>query len=247
MRMATGAAKPRGAGVGRVGPRAFAGGAGRRCASGSSCEQSGQERILLAHGVVGHDGDFAVAGCGHESDDSATLEEAEDALARATHEGLDLVLRGRWRWVEHPALAVAVGRVHAIQENRVQMRIEPQITVCALDDGHGAGLAGRQAAVDVSPSVPGRHGVREDAHHLTEQFAVERKREAQRKGHGQHELSQRHVGQNVIREVESPLVHPPAETTWARGSGLARERDNIVLVAGLAEEVGETSSQDPTT
>jgi hypothetical protein len=33
------------------------------------------------------------------------------------------------------------------------MRIEPQITVCALDHCHGAGFAGRQAAVDVSGSV----------------------------------------------------------------------------------------------
>jgi len=123
MRMATGAAKPRGAGAGRVGPSAFVGGAGWSRASSSSREQPGQERILLAHGFVGHDGDFAVAGCGHESDDSTTLEEAEDALARATHEGLDLVLRGRGRWVEHLALAVAVRRVHTVEKDGVQMRV----------------------------------------------------------------------------------------------------------------------------
>jgi hypothetical protein len=127
------------------------------------------------------------------------------------------------------------------------MRIEPQVTVGALDDCHGAGLAGRQAAVDVPPPIPPRHGVREDAHYLTEQFPVEGERESQGKRHGDHKLSQRHVGQNVIREVESPLVHPPAETTWARGSGLARERDNVVLMAGLAEKVGETSRQDAAT
>jgi hypothetical protein len=100
-------------------------------------------------------------------------------LARP-HEGLDLVLRGRGRGVEHLALAVAVRRVHTVQENGVQMRVEPQVTVGALNDGHGAGLAGRQAAVNVAAPIPPCHGVREDAHHLTEQFPVEGEREAQR-------------------------------------------------------------------
>jgi hypothetical protein len=47
---------------------AFVGWTGWRCAAGSSREQSGQERILLAHRFVGNDGDLAVAWSGHEGD-----------------------------------------------------------------------------------------------------------------------------------------------------------------------------------
>lgn len=65
--------------------------------------------ILLAHGLVGLDGDFTIAWGGDQGDDAAALEEVEDALARPGHESLDLLLRGRG--VEHLALALA-GAVH---------------------------------------------------------------------------------------------------------------------------------------
>jgi hypothetical protein len=66
----------------------------------------------------------------------------------------------------------------------VKMRVESEVTVRALDDGHGAGLAGRQAMVEMPSLVPGGHRVRENTHHLTEQFPVEGERKAQGKGHG---------------------------------------------------------------
>jgi hypothetical protein len=114
MRTATGAAKPRGAGVGRVGPSALVGGTSGWCSGRGGGQQLGQERILLAHGLVADDGHFAIAWRGDEGDDPSALKEAQDTLAGTTNDGLDLLLRGRWRWVEHPALAIAVGRVHAI-------------------------------------------------------------------------------------------------------------------------------------
>jgi hypothetical protein len=81
---------------------------------------------------------------------------------------------------------------------------------------------------------------------LSQQRSVEREGKSQRKGHRDHELSQGHIGQDVSHQIQSTLVHPPAETTWAHGSGLARERYNMVLVAGLAEQVGKASPQDAT-
>jgi hypothetical protein len=48
----------------------------------------------------------------------------------------------------------------------VQMRVEPQVTVCALNDGHGAGLAGRQAAFNLPLAIPASDRVRENAHYL---------------------------------------------------------------------------------
>jgi hypothetical protein len=58
---ATGAAKPRGAGVGRVGPSALVRGVGGRCSCGGCCQQASQERILFAHGLVGDEGDLTVS------------------------------------------------------------------------------------------------------------------------------------------------------------------------------------------
>src|SRR5450759_2179305 len=130
---------------------ALVGWASGRAAGCGRGKQPGEERILLAHGFVADDGHLAVAGCGHEGDGSAALEEAEDALARVTHDVLDLLLRGRG--VEHLALSLAVGGVDAVEKDGVKMWIQSEIAVCALDDGHGAGLANRQAALGVATAA----------------------------------------------------------------------------------------------
>jgi hypothetical protein len=136
----------------------------------------GQQRIFLAHGLVAHDGHFAIppfgdfgttrapthparcaralARCGLKRDDPTPLKEAQDALARATHDGLDLLLRGRGRRVEHLASAVDIWPIDTVEKNPVKMWIESEVAVGALDDGHGAGFAGRQAAVDMAPPIP---------------------------------------------------------------------------------------------
>jgi len=183
---------------------------------------------------------------GHEGDHSAALEEAEDALAGTTYDGLDLLLRGRGRRVEHVTLAIAVWRVDAVEKSGVKVRVEPEVAVGALDDRHGAGIASRQAAVGVATAVPSSNGVGEDAHHLTQQFSVEREREAQRERHGQHKLSDRHIRQDVVHKVQRPRAHPPAETAWAHRTCLARKRHDMMLAANIAEKVGETSPQDST-
>ena len=126
---------------------------------------------------------------GHEGDDSAALEEAQDALARSLHELLDIFLAGRGRGVEHLALAIGVRRVHTVEKNGVQMWVKSEVTVGALDDCHGAGLARRQAAVDVPAPIPPRYSVREDAHHLPKQRSVEGEGKSQREGHRYDKLS----------------------------------------------------------
>jgi hypothetical protein len=81
---------------------------------------------------------------------------------------------------------------------------------------------------------------------LSEQCSIEREGESQRKGERDHELAQSYIGQEVVHQVACALVHPPAETTGADRSGLARERDKVVLLAGLTEEACEASTQDST-
>jgi len=71
--------------------------AGGRCAGSGRGQQLGQERIFFSHRLVGHDGDFTVARGRHEGDDTAAVEEAENALARVLDDFLDLLLRGPWR------------------------------------------------------------------------------------------------------------------------------------------------------
>jgi hypothetical protein len=146
--------------------------------------------------------------------------------------------------VKHLALAVAVWRVQAVEENGVQMRVEAEVAVGALDDRHGARLASRQATIDMPPPIPPRDCVREDSHYLTEQFPVEREWEAQGERHREHELSQRYIGQDVIHKVQRALVHPSAETTWADGSRFAAEGDDVVFAAGVAVEMREAPRED---
>ena len=80
--------------------------------------------------------------------------EEQDALVRAPHEVLDLVLRRRRRRVEQLALAVAIWGAHTVEKNGVQVGIESQIAACALNDCHGANLTGRQPTLDVPSPVP---------------------------------------------------------------------------------------------
>jgi hypothetical protein len=59
---------------------ALGGGTRGRSPGGGSRKQPRQEWVLLAYRLVAHDGDFAVAWRGHEGDDAAALEKAQDAL-----------------------------------------------------------------------------------------------------------------------------------------------------------------------
>ena len=81
-----------------------------------------QERIFLAHGLVGDDGDLTVAGRGDEGEDPATLEEAEDALTCARDDGKDVLLGKFRRRVEDGRTAVAARGVAAIELEDMKMR-----------------------------------------------------------------------------------------------------------------------------
>jgi hypothetical protein len=150
--------------------------AGRRCSGGGRFQEPGQERVFLAHGLVAHDGDLTVvpqglrdgqptlptprasrspvAGCGHEGDDPATLEEAEDALTRALDDLLDILLRGCGRGMEHLALAVSVWRVNTLEKQAVKVGVAPEVAGGAMNGGDRAALAARKSAVSLALVIP---------------------------------------------------------------------------------------------
>ena len=144
------------------------GGAGGRCSGGGGGQQPGQKRILLTQGFVGDDGDLTVAGCGHEGDDPAALEETEDALAGALDDLLDILLRGSGRGMEHLALAVSVWCVNTSEKQAVKVRVASEVTGCAMNGRDRAALAARKSAVSLALAIPPRHGVGEDAQDLAE-------------------------------------------------------------------------------
>ncbi len=138
----------------------------------------------------------------------------------------------------------AIGRIYAVEKDGVKMWRKAQVAVGTLNDGHRARLASGQAAQGVALAIPRRHRVGEDAHHLAQQLRVERERKAQREGQRKYKLPQRHVGQDMIHQVQGALVHPPAEAARAHGSGLTREGDDVVLAAIIAVQVREAPREN---
>ena len=63
-------------------------------------QQAGQERVFLAQGLVGDDGDLTLAWRGDEGDDPAPLEKAEEAPTRTLDDGKDVLLGKSRRRVE---------------------------------------------------------------------------------------------------------------------------------------------------
>jgi hypothetical protein len=65
---------------------ALVGSAGGRGTGGGGGQEVGQQRVFLVHGLVTDHGHLAMARGGHERDDFAALEKAQDALAGSAHE-----------------------------------------------------------------------------------------------------------------------------------------------------------------
>jgi hypothetical protein len=227
----------------RTGARLCAGRAG-----GRGAEQTRKQWIFVADGVVAYEVQLSVPGRGHEGDDPAPLEEAQDALAGTLDHSLDLVLgRSRGRVKQRDAASIAARAVGAVQEERVEVGVQAQITGRALNDGHGAARSVGQAPPGLARAVPRRHGVGEDSQHRAQDLRVERERKPQRVRQRQHPLADRDVlGEHVIHQVGRSLVHAPAQTAGAKPPALAAEGHQMPLMARVAEEVSKASRQDST-
>lgn len=116
----------------------------------------------------------ALAWRGHEGDDPAARKEAEDSLARARDDLLDILLRGRRRGMEELALAVYGRRVNAVEKQAVEVGRAAQVALGAMNGGDRAALAVGKSAVSLTLAIPPGHGIGEDAQDLAKEFSVER-------------------------------------------------------------------------
>jgi hypothetical protein len=60
-------------------------------------------------------------------------------------------------------LAAGARREHAIEKNRMQVRVEPQVACVLCTDRDGSALSGDNAVLAQRPTLPAEHGVDEDA------------------------------------------------------------------------------------
>ena len=65
-------------------------------------------------------------------------------------------------------LTVRLTKVHAVQEQGMEMRVEAKVGGGPLDDHYRAGLA-----AGMKPAVPGAHRVREKAQHRAQVMGIE--------------------------------------------------------------------------
>jgi hypothetical protein len=150
------------------------------------------------------------------------------------------------RRVEHETLSVPIRRVQSVEEDCVNVRVTAEVAVGALDDGNRAVLAAGNASIRQAHAVVGRHGVDEDAQDLAQEFPVEGQGKSQRERHRDHKLSQGHIGQNVVQQIQGASIHTPAATAWTEPATLAAPAHNKALVAGGAEKLCKASRQDST-
>jgi hypothetical protein len=100
-----------------------------------------------------------------------------------------------------------------VQENGVDVRIQPQVGGGALQDADGTCLRPEVAILTRTPWVEPLHRLFEDPRERAEQGAVSSESRAPGEGKREHPLSQATVPrQDVLHEICRRRAHPPAET-----------------------------------
>lgn len=206
-------------------------------------EQARQQRVGFAYRFVPGHGQLAVTGGGHHGDYATTLEVAQDAPACLVNHRLHIRVGRPRRRVKQRRPSPPVGQVHAVQEQHVKVRIEPQIARTALDHRHCPAPATAQTPPFLPLAIPGAHRVDEDPQHRCQQAPVEGQREPQRVRHGQHPLPDRDLGQDVVHQVGGTFIHPATQAARTEASALAAKRHQMPLATSLAEQLGDAPGE----
>jgi hypothetical protein len=170
--------------------------------------QLGQGWLSLTEAAIQH-GEFTLV-----LDDSPTLEISQhphpDDLQQIGEFGIVQV-----RQPVKDQGALAVRSENPVEQDCMPVGIEPEVRARPLHDAYRPTLADHAGFIPHPASVETEHGVDDDTSDRSQQWAVVGQACAELKGHGDHELPQRHRGQHVIHQVGSGLGHPPSR---ARGA-----------------------------
>ncbi|XXR74337.1 hypothetical protein WMF16_17720 [Sorangium sp. So ce388] len=137
----------------------------------------------------------------------------------------DLTDRASWKMTEFvPHELGAVFVISPVEEDHVQMRIEPHVAGRALHGGHRAALdraarASARGAFFVEPL----HALDEEAGQHAEQRPVLGEPAPPRKRKRQHPRTVRHLGQDVLDQVRRRGTHASAQTRRAETASFTAE------------------------
>ena len=134
-----------------------------------------------------------------------------------------------------------ITHINAVEKQRMEMRIEAQVTGSALNDGEPAAFAvGGATLFGGAFAIPSCNCFSEDAQHGAQQGAIISQRKTQRKRQRQHPLSQRHfIGQHVVSKIRCAFIHATAAAAWTEATALAAERNNVSRLASVAVKLRE--------
>lgn len=157
----------------------------------------------------------------------------------------DIVVPRRGQRVEQHR-AVGVGREHTVGDQSVRMAIEVEHRSKALHDRDGTAVGIGDAMGACSSALPGEHLVQKPTDDLAQQVGIAGEQKPNLTRYRQHPLSVRHGWENAVDEVRCGVCHSPTCARRTEPAGLARERDQPLLGAGVTAHAYESSTEQAT-
>jgi len=125
--------------------------------------------------------------------------------------------------------------IHAIERERMEMDIQAQRRIAALDERHCADVRvvdARQAELRFRAARERAcERTRERRQHLRAERAVVAEQDAQPPRERAHPLTHRHLGKHLIDEVCGGVAHASSDTRWTEPAALAREGYDEIFAA----------------
>jgi hypothetical protein len=145
-------------------------------------------------------------------------------------------------------LSGIVPHEYAIERERVEVWIEPEVRVCPLDGSDGAALSARDPECVQTTTIPVEDRVDEGAAYCAEQLSVEGKPSSELKWQRQNPLAERGLlWNNMLHEVGCRFCHSPTQATGAEASTFAGKPNGKASIAVWAAKQGEAMGQNSAT
>jgi len=135
---------------------------------------------------------------------------------------------------------------HAVQHERVHMKIQIEAPPKSLDHGHRTAATVRDAAVTRTGAQEAEHRADEQGDDPAAYVVIPRQLVPHAVGQTQDPLPHRHVGEHVIEQVGSSLSHSATATTWTQGSALAGKRGQPIEATVPAAKPREPTGKPAT-